>query len=330
MYRASASWPFERLEPLVLLATDNWIGPNIGGDWNTPADWSTGAVPGAADTAYIGPGYTVAFASGDTSQVTALDVDGTLDVSGGNLSIGNTVGSNFTLDAGGTLGGAGAVTVSNAAADTWSGGTMLDTGATTFAVGTTLTMNGAALVLAGGRTVGGAGAANLTSALNAGTGGGTVDFADLQVTGGFDLTGNNLTNAGTITLTNTSSAVHLSSNNYYTGGSSYSLGGTFINTGTFVEQGAGGLEMYDNSTLNNEGTYQFSAASNILYGSAAPNSFVNTGTVEMTASSGTASIEVPFDNQGGTLDAESGTLQATRGGRTTGGGTLIANGTGVV
>jgi hypothetical protein len=38
---------------------------------------------------------------------------------------------------------------------------------------------------------------------------------------------------------------------------------------------------------------------------------------------------VPFDNQGGTVDAESGTLQATDGGTNTG-GTYIANGSGVI
>ena len=103
------------------------------------------------------------------------------------------------------------------------------------------------------------------------------------------------------------------------------------NTGTIVQQGAGSLEMYDNTILSNQGTYQFAADSNILYGSAAPNSFVNTaaGIVKKTASTGTSSIEVPFDNQGGTVDAESGTLNATDGGTNTG-GTYIANGTGVV
>ena len=103
------------------------------------------------------------------------------------------------------------------------------------------------------------------------------------------------------------------------------------NTGTIVQQGAGSLEMYDNTILSNQGTYQFAADSNILYGIAAPNSFVNTATgiVKKTASTGTSSIEVPFDNQGGTVDAESGTLNSTDGGTNTG-GTYIANGTGVV
>ena len=113
--------------------------------------------------------------------------------------------------------------------------------------------------------------------------------------------------------------------------SASNLGGTLSNTGTIVQQGAGSLEMYDNTILSNQGTYQFAADSNILYGSFAPNSFVNTaaGIVKKIASTGTSSIEVPFDNQGGTVDAESGTLTLADGGTSTG-GTYIANGTGVV
>ncbi len=89
--------------------------------------------------------------------------------------------------------------------------------------------------------------------------------------------------------------------------------------------------MSDNTILSNQKTYQFAADSNILSGTAAPNSFVNTatGTVKKTAGTGTSSIEVPFDNQGGTVDAGSGTLNSTDGGTNTG-GTYIANGTGVV
>ncbi len=104
-----------------------------------------------------------------------------------------------------------------------------------------------------------------------------------------------------------------------------------INTGAIVQQGAGSLEMSDNTVLSNQGTYQFAADSNILSGTAAPNSFVNTatGTVRKTAGTSTSSIEAPFDNQGGIVDAESGTLNSTDSGTNTG-GTYIANGTGVV
>jgi hypothetical protein len=106
----------------------NWIGPTTGGDWNTPGFWSMGAVPGTSDTAFIGANNTVTFSSGDTSRVAAITVNGTLNVTGGNLTIGGTAGSNFTLTAGGTLGGAGTINVSNGANNTWSGGTMTGAG----------------------------------------------------------------------------------------------------------------------------------------------------------------------------------------------------------
>ena len=105
--------------------------------------------------------------------------------------------------------------------------------------------------------------------------------------------------------------------------------------GAIVEQGGGSLEMYDSTILNNQGTYQFAAANNILLGNAAP-SFVNTGTVKMTAGSGTASIEVPFDNQGtveatagGTLDVSTSALTNFSAGTLTG-GTWQASGGGIL
>ena len=54
-----------------------------------------------------------------------------------------------------------------------------------------------------------------------------------------------------------------------------------------------------------------------------------TGTVKKTTTTGTSSIQVPFNNQGGTVDAESGTLRSTNGGVNTG-GTYNANGSGTI
>jgi hypothetical protein len=43
---------FERLEDRVLLATVSWINA-AGGSWNTPANWSGGALPGPNDDVVI-------------------------------------------------------------------------------------------------------------------------------------------------------------------------------------------------------------------------------------------------------------------------------------
>ena len=208
-----------------------------------------------------------------------------------------------------------------------SGGTLVLGGGGTSTGGTYNAVNAGAAIDAAGSATSvwtgtysgtGAGAVevSLGGAIAPGAAGATLDFTAerlLVSNGEFNVQGNTLTNAGTIALTNTSGVVGLAANNYYTGAHTYNLGGTLINTGTIVQQGAGSLEMYDNTILSNRGTYQLAADSNILSGTAAPNSFVNsaTGTVKLTAGSGTASIEVPFNNQGGTVDADSGTLSFT-------------------
>jgi hypothetical protein len=211
--------------------------------------------------------------------------------------------------------------------------------------GTYTASSGAAVDLAGTATSvftgtytgSGAGTVELAQggAIAVGTSGATLNFpAGLfqMPSGSFDLVGNTLTNAGTISLTNASGTTDgVFANNFFSGGNSFNLGGTFANTGTIVEQGVGGLKLYDNVILSNQGTYQFAGDGSILLGSAAPNSVVNTaaGTVTKTAGTGTSAINIPFDNQGGTVDAESGTISLADGGTSTG-GTYNANGTGVV
>ena len=63
---------------------------------------------------------------------------------------------------------------------------------------------------------------SLGGAIAPGAAGATLDFTAEQFqvsSGGFNVQGNTLTNAGTITLTNPSGVVQLFANNYYTGGS---------------------------------------------------------------------------------------------------------------
>jgi RHS repeat-associated protein len=204
------------------------------------------------------------------------------------------------------------------------------------------TASGAAIDLAGGATsvfngtYSGSGAGfielSLGGSIAAGPSGAILAFTEqFQVSNGsFNLQGNTLTNTGTITLTNPSgTVVALYANHFYTGGT-FNLGGTFVNAGAIV-QGAGDAEMFDNIILSNQGTYQFTANSNLLFGNAPPNSFVNTptGIVKKTGGTGTSRIDVPFNNQGGTVDAESGTL-TLGGGGTSSGGSYVANGTAVL
>ena len=140
----------------------------------------------------------------------------------------------------------------------------------------------------------------------------------------FDLNGNTLINAGTITLTSSSNVVVYSNLN---GGN---RGGTFSNTGTIVQQGSGNLQLNDGVQVSNSGTYQIQADSSILsLGLGNIGSVVNSGTITKVAGTGTTAISVPFNNQDGTVDAESGTVTLSGGGTSTG-GTYIANGSGVI
>ena len=112
------------------------------------------------------------------------------------------------------------------------------------------------------------------------------------------------------------------------GGGSNNQGGTFDNQGT-VLQTTNGYYLYDSVTLENEATYDFTGNANVSNGNFSP-SFVNTSTglVEKTGGAGTSSIGLPFNNQGGTVDVQTGTLTLSGGAST--GGTLNAAAPGIL
>ena len=194
---------FQRLEDRTLLSSISWnttVSPT-GGSWDVGSNWVGGVVPGSTNDVVIdltGAG-TVTLNGSATDSVLSLTTNAntSLSIGGDSLSLAttSTIGGNLTLTSG-TLTGAGTLTVTGTT--TWSGGTMTGTGSTTIASGATLTLSGTTDVLADGRTLGGAGFATLTGELNAGTGGGTLNFSALQwsSTGGIDLVGNTLKNAG--------------------------------------------------------------------------------------------------------------------------------------
>ena len=131
-----------QLEQRMLLACVAWINP-AGGDWDTPANWSTGALPGPSDDVIIDiSGITVTHSSTASDSVNSLTTsasDSTLDLSNGSLALSadSSISGGLTVG-GGTLITAGAVTVSGTM--DWTGGTI--TGGGTLAIGA-----GASLVL---------------------------------------------------------------------------------------------------------------------------------------------------------------------------------------
>ena len=142
----------------AIAATVTWVGGS--GDWNTAANWSTGALPGTNDDVLIGSGasITVTHSSG-THTVKSLTSQQAFQLTGGSLTVSNTVQVNnaFTL-AGGTLVQATVLQGTNNASFTVNNGTLdgvtvngsLDVGNSVYGAGLTvldgLTLNGTMLV----------------------------------------------------------------------------------------------------------------------------------------------------------------------------------------
>src|SRR4051794_7262549 len=64
----------DRLEDRTLLATVTWMNPG-GGDWDTSANWSTGALPGPSDDVIIDQsGITVIHSSSVPDSVKSLTI----------------------------------------------------------------------------------------------------------------------------------------------------------------------------------------------------------------------------------------------------------------
>jgi hypothetical protein len=158
----------EALEGRVLPAAVTWINP-AGGDWDTAANWSTGALPTAADDVHINTlGLTITHSLGNTDRVRSLVSKSAISISAGTLALASpsTLSSALALS-GGTLTGAGALTIGGLF--TWTGGTMSGTGPTVANGGiswsgnfTTETLDTRTLTLPAGATATWSGTNNLS------------------------------------------------------------------------------------------------------------------------------------------------------------------------
>ena len=121
-----------------------WTGAAGDGYWDTPGNWSSGAVPGPADDVYIDQMVegSVTYRTGDTT-IHSLNNRAGLLISGGSLSLSaasEVSVSGFITVAGGTLTGTGELVVKGTLG--WTGGTMSGYGSTTIAQGGTLNILG--------------------------------------------------------------------------------------------------------------------------------------------------------------------------------------------
>ncbi len=100
-----------QLEDRALLSTVTWISSS-GGDWDTPSNWSTGAVPGPSDDVVINtPGLTVTVSGSDSAD--SLTSQAAISVNNGSLTLSSAseIGGDLTIYYG-MLAGASSLQVS--------------------------------------------------------------------------------------------------------------------------------------------------------------------------------------------------------------------------
>lgn len=136
----------ERLEGREVPATVSWVS-TVSGFWDVGSNWSTGAVPQAGDDVLINvPGANVTVTHRQVSAaIKSLQSTEALVLSGGTLTIGSAATDVGLIDAaltisGGTLAGAGTVTVGGML--TWTGGGMSGTGSTAASGGIVISGSG--------------------------------------------------------------------------------------------------------------------------------------------------------------------------------------------
>ncbi len=79
-----------RLEDRTLLSLLNWTGSAGDNNWNTPANWSSDAVPTAADDVVISSSFsdiTILHSASSSDSVNSINSQAAIDITGGSLSI---------------------------------------------------------------------------------------------------------------------------------------------------------------------------------------------------------------------------------------------------
>ncbi|MGA2232463.1 MAG: hypothetical protein ABSH22_16330, partial [Tepidisphaeraceae bacterium] len=190
------------------------------------------------------------------------------------------------------------------------------------ATGATLLLNGSftgTIAGTGGGTIALGSNIFIGSSYNSGTSA-TFDFPQgmFQWSAfGIDLAGNTLTNTGYMnwTLVGSGYTGGLFGNTAAAGNGSSDRGGILDNQGTITEAAGANIGMADNLELENEDIFDFTGDASIVFSGNQPSDFVNTdtGLLEMTAGSGTSSLAVTFNNNGGVIADDSGTLSLING-----------------
>ena len=305
-HRGKRSLGFDRLEDRAVPATLTWINP-LGGDWDTPANWSGGHLPGSSDTAVINlPGITITHAGTTADSIQSLISNNPVILSAGSLSISSdsSIANSLTV-AGGSLAESGKLTVNSLL---WSGGTLSGAGSMTVGAGG-INIRPTATVSIQGLTLN-------NTALATWTGTGSVSLNNGAVF-------NNLAGA-TFKDRSNASLIHSNSGSFLNAGTFIKMTGTgtsdmtasFTNTGSVLVQsgilqldggggGTGTIDVAAGTDLNfSSGTYHLGAGA----------ALTDTGSVNINGA--TVSIDAPVSAQN--LTFRSGTITGT--------GTLVVNG----
>ena len=303
--------------------------------WHDAANWSTDAVPGPSDHVCI-PNVPVNYSAGDTS-ILSLQSQGTLELTGGSLSLTDATNASTTVtltQSGGTLAGAGTLTVSGGFE--WSGGTQTDAGTTVIATGATLSIDTAStfVLLSSGRTL------QIDSGATASWSGGSGiflgDAATIENAGTFNANG-----FGISLDTGSGQLVHNAATGTFrksAGPATLTVGVPFDNDGT-VEAASGTLSLEGGDAGSTTGDFNGSGADGLVRFDAGTYTLETgvslSGRIALT-SFGTLTVsgDVPitagatFTQSGGTL-AGAGTLTVS-GGFEWSGGTQTDAGTTVI
>jgi YD repeat-containing protein len=286
----------EALENRCLLSSFQWAN-DVSGNWNNAANWvdqdGNPGVPGPNDDATIS--YSdIIVTSSQSNSVGSLNDAGALTLTGGTFAVATDSSvAQLTVAAGTTFQvSGGTTTLSGGSADSVLSSTVsVASGATLDLTGGNVDLNsGAALIGAGEYLIDGA-TVNVNTALTA--------PADLDLNSGFLAGAGPLTNGPTTTLT-------------VSGGTTFNLV-ELLNQGTLAITAGSGLPMAANSVIDNSGTLDLTGDGDAT-GSSPSGTINNTGTLEKSGGSGTSDISASFNDQGGKIEVDSGTLALGDGG----------------
>jgi hypothetical protein len=273
------------------------------------SSWA-GSAFGGTPTAFNNSGTVVKSDSSGTATLSVRfnNTGGTIDVQSGTLAL--TLGGNGT---------SGIFTAANGANLNFSGGTHIFSGAYSGSVAGSVQLTGGTLQIDTSRAT-----FNFTGSGFRVNGGALTGPGILTNIGTFDLTNGSISNQAIIANTGTFNITGSSLKDFVSRA-------IINNTGTVTWIGTGQIRGGTGSVFNNlaNGTFDIQVDAffngNVFGGTRT--AFNNIGVVIKSAGTGTATLEVTFNNANGTIGVQTGTLALSAGGNSTGGNISVASGT---